>query len=52
MNTSDLWDFTFFWQIYRNMMGTVSPFVMIFVAVGVVGMLVAVIVGIVVKARK
>lgn len=44
MNISDLWDWTFMWQMFRNFMASVSPFVMIVVAVSVAGMLLTIIV--------
>lgn len=40
LNVSDVWDWTFLWQMFRNFMFSVSPFVMIVVAVKVVPMLV------------
>lgn len=33
MNLSDIWDWTFLWQMVRNNTATASPFVMIIVAV-------------------
>lgn len=47
MDVSDVWDWNFFWSMFRNFMATASPFVMIVVVVAVVGMLLAAIVGIV-----
>ena len=44
MNVSDLWDWVFFWQVFRNFMGTASSFVMIPIAVLVVGMLITIII--------
>lgn len=52
MNVSDLWDFTFFWQMFRNFMATAAPFVMIVVVVAVVGMLLSVIIGSVARRRS
>lgn len=51
MNISDVWDWTFMWQMVRNFTATISPFVMIVAAVAVVGMLLYVVVT-VVQARK
>lgn len=51
MNVSDVWDFTFFWQMFRNFMATASPFVMIVVAVAVVGMLLTAIIGAVIRRK-
>lgn len=39
MNVSDVFDWTFMWQMFRNFMATGSPFVMIIVAVSITGML-------------
>jgi hypothetical protein len=44
VDISDIWDWPFFWSMWRNFMKTGSNFVMIVVAVIVVGMLFAVIV--------
>ncbi len=52
MNVSDLWDWDFFWQMFRNFTGTVSPFVMIPVAVLTVGLLITVIIVAIREARK
>lgn len=52
MNVSDVWDWTFFWQMFRNNMATASPFVMIVVAVIVVGLLLTVIIRAVSRARS
>ncbi|KGP85297.1 MULTISPECIES: hypothetical protein [unclassified Paenibacillus] len=51
MNVSDLWDFSFFWQMFRNNMATVSPFVMVVVAPIVVGILITVIIKAVTRAK-
>lgn len=45
MDVSDVWDWNFFWSMFRNFMATTSPFVMIGVVVAVVGMILSVIVG-------
>lgn len=47
MNWSDVWDWSFMWQMSRNFTATVSPFVMIITAVCVAGMVTAFIVAIV-----
>ncbi|WP_127490229.1 PTS ascorbate transporter subunit IIC [Paenibacillus ehimensis] len=52
MNVGDVWDWDFMWSVFRNFMATGSPFVMIVVAVAVMGMLLGAIVGIVIKARR
>ncbi|NHN35542.1 PTS ascorbate transporter subunit IIC [Paenibacillus agricola] len=52
MNVSDVWDWDFFWSMFRNFMATASPFVMIPVVVIVVGMLLTVIIRAVAGARK
>lgn len=52
MNVSDLWDWTFFWQMFRNHMGTAAPFVMVVVVVLVVGLLLSVIIQAVTRARS
>lgn len=52
MNVSDLWDWTFFWQMFRNFMGTAAPFVMIVMVVLVVGLLLTVIIRAVSRARS
>jgi hypothetical protein len=52
VNVSDVWDWVFFWQMFRNFMSTASPFVMIAVVVLVVGMLLGAIISAVRGARK
>ncbi|MEK5400680.1 PTS ascorbate transporter subunit IIC [Paenibacillus sp. FSL K6-2859] len=52
MNMSDIWDWNFYWQMFRNFTATVSPFVMIPVAILSVGLLVIMIVSIVRHARS
>lgn len=52
MNVSDVWDWNFFWQMFRNFMATSSPFVMIPVAVIVVGLLIGVIISSVARSRR
>lgn len=52
MNVADVWDWIFFWQMFRNLMGTAAPFVMIVVVVLVVGLLLAVIIKAVSRARS
>lgn len=44
MNVSDVWDWAFFWSMFRNFMATASPFVMIPTVVIVVGLLLKVII--------
>lgn len=39
MNLSDIWDWTFMWQMFRNFAATGAPFVMAIVAVSLAGML-------------
>ena len=51
MNVSDVWDWTFFWQMFRNFMATASPFVMIPVVVIVVGLLISVIIRAVARSK-
>lgn len=51
MDVSDLWDWTFMWQMFRNFMGTSSPFVMVVVAVAVAGMLLSILVSIFMRKR-
>lgn len=51
MNLSDIWDWDFFWSMFRNFMATASPFVMIVVVIIVVGMLLKVIVQAVSKSK-
>lgn len=51
MNWSDVWDWTFMWQMSRNFAATASPFIMIITAVSVVGMLLGFIVWIV-RSKK
>lgn len=51
MDLSDLWDWNFFWSMFRNFVATGAPFVMIVVVVAVVGMLLGTIVAIA-RGRK
>jgi len=51
MNVSDVWDWDFFWSMFRNFMATAAPFVMIPIVVLVVGILIRVIVKAVAGAR-
>jgi hypothetical protein len=39
VNISDIWDWAFFWSMFRNFMTTIQPFVMIVVVCLVVPML-------------
>lgn len=52
MNVSDVWDWAFYWQMFRNFMATVAPFVMIPTVVLTVGLLITVIIVAVAKARS
>lgn len=52
MNISDLWDWTFMWQMFRNFMASVAPFIMVVVAVAVAGMLLGIIVNLFLKRRS
>lgn len=52
MNVSDVWDWPFFWSMFRNFMATVAPFVMIPLAVIVVGLLVTIIISAVARSRR
>lgn len=40
MNVSDVFDWAFMWSMFRNFMATAAPFVMIIVAVAVMGMII------------
>lgn len=51
MNVSDIWDWTFMWQMFRNFMATGSPFVMIVVAVCLAGMLLGFLVSIFMRRK-
>lgn len=51
MNASGVWDWEFMWQMFYNFMATVSPFVMMVVAVGLTAMLIGFLIGIFVKKR-
>jgi hypothetical protein len=51
MNVSDVWDWDFFWSMFRNFMATASPFVMIPTVVIVVGLLLKVIIQSVSRAK-
>ena len=51
MDLSDIWDWDFFWSMFRNFTATGAPFVMIVVVVAVVGMLLGTIVSIV-RSKK
>lgn len=46
MDLTDVWDWTFMWQMFRNFTATFSPFVMIVVAIGMAGAIIAMVVGI------
>lgn len=51
MDISDVWDWAFFWSMFRNFTATISPFVMIPVAIAAVTMLILAIV-LIVKAMR
>lgn len=51
MNVSDVFDWTFMWQMFRNFMATAAPFVMVVVAVAVAGLLLRFLVGVFVRGR-
>lgn len=51
MNVSDVFDWSFFWQMFRNFVATGSPFLMIIVAISAAGMLMMIIIG-AVRGRK
>lgn len=51
MYFGNVWDWNFFWTLFNNFLASVSPFVMIPIAVGVVGLLVAVVISAVVRRR-
>jgi len=44
MNISDIWDWAFFWSMFRNFMASISSFVMIIIAISAAGLLVGTIV--------
>lgn len=52
LNVSDVWDWAFFWQMFRNFMATVSPFVMIPTVIMAVGLLIGVIILTISRARN
>ncbi|MEK5090503.1 PTS ascorbate transporter subunit IIC [Paenibacillus sp. FSL M8-0228] len=52
MNVSDLWDFTFFWQMFRNFIATAAPFVMVVMAVYVVKLLLSSIMSAVARRKE
>lgn len=51
MNVSDVWDWTFMWQMFYNFMATGSPFVMMIVAVALAGTLLGFLVNMFLKRR-
>ncbi|RAU92493.1 PTS ascorbate transporter subunit IIC [Paenibacillus sp. YN15] len=51
MNVSDVWDWPFFWSMFRNFVASAAPFLMIPAAVLVVGMLMNAIVSAVSKGK-
>lgn len=52
MNLTGVWDFTFFWDVFGFLMKSVSPFVMISVAILAVGLLILVVITAVKAARS
>ncbi|MFD0717682.1 PTS ascorbate transporter subunit IIC [Paenibacillus sp. GCM10027626] len=52
MNLSDIWDWTFMWQMFRNFSASGSPFVMIVVAVALCGMLLGFLVDLFMKRKR
>lgn len=52
MNVSDVFDWTFMWQMFRNFMATLSPFVMVIVAVAVAGLLLSFLVSMFLRRRQ
>lgn len=52
MNVSDVFDWTFMWQVFRNFMATGSPFVMIVTAAAVMGMLIVIIISAVSRRKS
>lgn len=52
MDVSDIWDWTFMWQMFRNFMATFSPFVMIVVAVCIAGLLLGFLVATFMRFRR
>lgn len=52
MNLSDIWDWTFLWQMVRNNALTGAPFVMVFVGVSIALTLLGGIVAMIRKGRS
>lgn len=52
MNVSDVFDWAFMWQMFRNFMATLSPFVMVIVAVAIAGMLLGFLVSMFMRRRQ
>lgn len=52
LNVGDVFDWAFFWQMFRNFMATVSPFVMVPTVIMAVGLLIGVIIYSVRSARS
>lgn len=52
MNVSDVFDWTFFWQMFRNFVATGSPFVMVMVAVSVAGAILTLIVSMMFRKKS
>jgi hypothetical protein len=44
MNLSDVWDWAFFWSMFRNFVATGGPFIMIIVAIHAMGLILLMIV--------
>jgi len=52
VNLSDIWDWTFMWQMFRNFAATGAPFVMIVVAVALAAMLLGFLVDMFIRRRR
>lgn len=52
MNLANIWDWSFYWDIFAFILKTVAPFLMIIVAIIAVGMLLQVIVNAVRNGKK
>lgn len=52
MNLSDIWDWTFMWQMFRNFTATGAPFVMVVVAVSLAALLLSFLVNMFLKRKS
>lgn len=52
MNVSDLWDFAFMWQMFRNFVASGAPFIMMLVAIAAAGYLMGILVDLFLKRKK